>query len=255
MSFKDWLLSNYPPNSTIEGQWGALHIIVLVACILSIIAISILFSKKRIHDDKYRRIVIIVLASLILFFEITRRIINLIKTDTHTLHSLLVTLLPRPWCAISCWMVMIAVLVNKKFFYNFASITSILCGLIFFAYPGAGFNHKVILFENVYSIATHALFFTTAILFITLDFTDCKFKGRWKELICLGGVYIYGAIETWILKIEKDPLYYLPNNEIMDIFGMKYLPFLIGYILFIAVFWLSFYLVQNRKSLFKRCKK
>ncbi len=255
MSFKDWLFSNYPPNSGIEGQWGALHIIVLITCILLIVAISILLSKKRVQDDKYRRLVILVLASLILFFEISRRIINLIKTDTHTLNSLLTTLLPRPWCAISCWMVIIAVFVNKKFFYNFASITSILCGLIFFAYPGAGFNHKYILFENLYSIATHSLFFITAILFITLKFTDFKFKGMWKELICLGGVYVYGAIETWILRIEGDPLYYLPNNEIMEIFGMEYLPFLIGYILFIAVFCLSFYLIQNRKTLFKRCYK
>ena len=105
MTFKDWLLSNYPENSKIEGQWGPLHIIVLVACILSIVAISILFSKKRVKDDKYRRIVILVLASLILFFEITRRIINIYKTDTFTLNSLLKTLLPRHWCAISCWTV------------------------------------------------------------------------------------------------------------------------------------------------------
>ena len=76
-------------------------------------------------------------------------------------------LLPRPGCAISVWLVMLAPIINKKGFYNFASIISILCAVIFFAYPGAGFLHKYILFEDLYSIITHSLFFIGSFLIVT----------------------------------------------------------------------------------------
>jgi uncharacterized membrane protein YwaF len=245
MSFKEWIFSSYD-NPSIKGQWGLLHISVMILIALLVVGITLLLRGK---DQQKKRVVLFVFAGLILFFELTRRIIFFVKSDNFSAHEVMRALLPRPWCAISCWMVMIATIVNKKFFYNFTSITSILCALIFFAYPGVGFNNKYILFENLYSIATHSLFLTTAILFITLKFTDFKFNTMWKELICLGGVYGYGAIETWVLKIEEDPLYYLPGNDIIEIFGMKYGLFIVLYFLFIAIFWLSFYLIQNRKSL------
>ena len=213
MSFLEWLYSSYP-NPHIEGQWGWLHITVLVLCALFIILTSILLKNK---NEKTKRIILIVLASIILFFGITRRVVNFIKTTDYSTNNVFRILLPRPGCAISCFLVILATIINKKFFYNFASITGILCGIIFFAYPGVGFNGTFVLFEDLYSIVTHALFFVMSICFITYKFTDFKYRNFWKELICFAVLIIYTFLEIYVLKTESDPFYFMPNNDVQEI--------------------------------------
>ena len=254
MSFKEWLYSTYP-NPSVEGQWGLLHIGVMLFIALFVTGVSLYFKFSKKDNLKAKRILLFVIAGIILFFELSRRAIFFFKNETYETIKVLKTLFPRPWCAISCWVCMIATVVNKKFFYNFASITSLLCALVFFAYPSVGFTNEYILFENLYSIVSHSCFLILALLFITLKFTDFKFKTMWKELICLGCVYVYGIFETFILKIEHDPLYCRDNNEIMGIFGMSYGLYIFMYVAFITVFWLSYYLIQNRKTLFKKEKQ
>ena len=128
--------------------------------------------------------------------------------------------MPRPGCAISCWLVSIALIVKKKFFYNFASIIGILCSVIFFAYPGAGFTNELILFENLYSIVTHTFFFIISICFITYKFTDFQYKTIWKELICIAVMIAYTFLEISVLKTDPDPFYFMRDNEVMDVVGI-----------------------------------
>ena len=248
MSFKEWIFSSYP-NPSINGQWGLLHILVLVFCIVSIIALSLIFRRK---SERAKRIVIFVLVGLILLFEITRRVVNLVKADSYTLNSVLYLLLPRPWCAIACWTLIIGVFINRKFFYNFASMTALLCALIFFAYPSVGFNNEYILFENLYSIATHSLLLVTSIVLITLNFTKFEYKTIWKEVICYVVVLIYVFLEIYVLNIESDPMYFLSGNEVMEILGVKYGLYLVLYIIFNFVYFNLFYLIGDRKNIFKK---
>lgn len=248
MTFQEWIFSSYP-NPSKDGQWGLLHILVLLFCIAIIITITLLLRKK---SEKARRIVLWVLAALILTFEITRRVVNFIKADYFDFNSVMYLLLPRPWCAISCWALMISVLVNKKFFYNFASITSLLCALVFFAYPGVGFNNEYILFENLYSIATHSLVLVTSILLITLRFTKFEYKTCWKEAICYAVILAYTFLEIYALQIEADPMYFMPGNDVMEIFGVGYGAYLAIYIIFTLVYFNIFYLIDDRKFVFKK---
>ena len=249
MKFIDWLYSTYP-NPKIEGEWGTLHIITLVAIIAMIVASSLLLKNK---SDKTKRIVLWVMCGIIIFFEVARRVINLCKTTDYSVLNIFKILLPRPGCAISDWLVVIALIVNKKFFYNFASIVSILCGTIFFAYPGAGFNNEIILFENLYSIVAHAMFYIVAICFITYKFTDFKYKNCWKELICFAVLIVYTFLEIYF-KIESDPFYFVANNDIQDIVGMAYSLYLPMYLIFICVYVNLYYLIGDRKNIFKRRK-
>lgn len=253
MTFKDWILSSYP-NPSIQNQWGLMHILTLVACIGIIVALALIFRKK---DEKTRKIVLYILVGLILLFELSRRVINLYKTTDYTFHNILHILLPRPWCAISCWVLMISALVNKKFFYNFASFSALICAIIFFAYPGVGFNNKYMLFENIYSICTHCLLLITSISLITLKFTEFKYKTIWKTLVCYGVALAYAFLEMFVLKIESDPMYFMPGNEVQEILGFGYPLFLVGYILFMAIYINAFYIIEDRKtvkSLFKKEK-
>ncbi len=254
MSFHDWLFgAGVIDNPWEPHQWGFLHILTMVISILFIFAFSFITKNSK-NKQKTAKIIIITLVSLILFFELTSRIVYCIKKYSlnQTMMeglSFLWILLPKPWCAISCWVLIASVLVNKKFFYNYASLSALLCSFIFFCYPGVGFNNKYILFDNLYSIVTHALLLTTSISLITLKFTDFSYKNFWKFALCFVITFIYGIIEIYVLKLSNDPMYFMPNGDIQaGILHIGYGLYLALYILLILIYTNAFYLIQDRKN-------
>ena len=249
MKFIEWIYSTYP-NPYKDGHYGLLHILSLVLIAVFVIASTIILRNR---SNKTKRGVLFVLALILIDFELARRVINLCKTSNLDLNLVLKILLPRPGCAISCWLVVIAVLVNKKQVYNLASLVSVLCGAIFFVYPGAGYNNEYILFENLYSIVTHVVFFTTAICFITYGFVDFKYKNIWKDLIGLAIVVVYAFLEIYLLKIEPDPFYFMPNNDVQEIIGMGYNLYLPFYLAFVVVYVNLYYFIESIKA--KKSKK
>ena len=246
MTFLEWLTSSYP-NPSIHGQWGLLHILTLATCIIIIVAFTFLFRSKSV---KTKKIVLWCFVAILILFEVTRRVINFSKTTDFSFQNVLYILLPRPWCAISVFLLFVSMCANKRFMYNFVSITGLVCAIAFFAYPGVGFNNQYILFENLYSIATHCLILICTILMITLRFTKFEFKTMYKELVVLACVLVYALFEIYVLKIEKDPMYFMPGNDIIKILGLPYPVFLILYILVFALYFVSFYVVSevNRKK-------
>ena len=243
MTFREWILSDYTKNPIVDNRWGELHITVLVLSIAIAVTISLCKNKSY----KIRRTITLVLAGAILFFELARRVINLYKGC-----DLWWTILPRPWCAVSCWLVIAAVLVNRKFFYNLASMSSIICAIIFFAYPSAGFNNQYMQFENVYSIATHSLLLISSVSFITLGFTDFKYKRNEpsssciKEVLGLTAIFAYAFLQIFLLKLESNPnpFYFMPNGEVQAFLGVTYPVYLLIYISFLLLYFNLFYLVQ-----------
>lgn len=247
MTFKEWAYSSYP-NPSIDGQWGFLHITTLIASIVIIVTLSILFRNK---NEKQRKIVLYTIIGIILFFELARRCINFCKTSEFTLEHILYITLPRPWCAISTWSFILLLFVKKQWLYNFTSISSLLCAIIFFAYPSVGYNNRFILFENLYSITAHMLLLIGSIILITLRFTNFDYKHIWKELIYFVFIYLYAIIEIFVLKIESDPLMFMPNNDVQAVLSMPYSEYLIVYAIFIAVFINMFYLIQNKNKVLR----
>lgn len=257
MTFKTWILSDYTNNPQVNGAWGKQHITVLLICIALCLAIALLRKAK----PKVKRGMSIALASLILFFEITRRAINLYKmqgmefsTSIDLFDHLAYILIPRPWCAISCWLTMASVIVNKKSLYNVASMCSLLCAIIFFSYPEAGFTNEIYLFENVYSITTHALLLVSSVTAMTLGFCDFRYrrgksleKSAMVELIMILSVYLYALIEI-ILDIEADPLYFMPGSGVAKVLGVQYEIFLPAYIIFVILYFNLFYLFTLPKA-------
>ena len=144
---------------------------------------------------------------------------------------------------------------NKKWFYNISSMIAILCAVIFFAYPGAGFLNKYILFENLYSIVSHSLFLVGSFLIVTLNMSKFDYRKIFKELITLGVIVIYAILEMFILTknstgapLEADPFYTLPGNEVQEIIGLSnHAVYLILYFLFIGVYFAAFYFFSRKK--------
>ena len=241
MTLHDWIYSVYPADAVINGRWGPLHISVILLCAAFIAAICFLRRK----DERTHTRVIQVLALCILALELARRGINLSRGASDPL-ALARILLPRPWCAISCWLVIAAAFAKKKTLYSFAAMNALLNALVFFAYPNVGFNHRVILFENFYSIATHALLLVSSVSMIALGLTDYRMEKKQvlKMLAMLAGVYAYAGAEI-LLEIEPDPLMFLPGSEVQDFLGVGYAPFLLIYTAFLCVYFSSFFLVQK----------
>lgn len=240
MNFKDWLFTNYPGATKVQ-PWGIMHILTLVGCVALIVVLALIFRKK---DEKTRKIVLWILVGLILFFEIARRCVNLAKTSDYSLTSILSILLPRPWCAISCWALIISAVVNKKSFYNFASISALLCAIIFFAYPGVGFKSPYLYFDDLYSIVTHCLLLITSITLITLKFTDFKYKEFWKVAVLYGIILAYTFLEIYVLKIEHDPMYFMPGNDVQEIVGLNNQMYILVYAIFTIIYFNLFPAIQ-----------
>lgn len=248
MTFYDWIYSNYPPDSIIDGRYKLPHILTILFLVAAAVVLSFVFCHK---SEKQRYVLIFIISMLILFFEITRRIINLTRYDSYSLNEVIHILLPRPWCAISCWFMIFAPIVKKRFIYNFTACNGIVCALVFFAYPSVGFNHSVILFENLYSIATHTLLLLGSILYITLRFTKFEYYGGslrksaiW-ELGTLIIVFVYAFVEIYLLKIELDPLYFLRDNDVQKFLGCSYPVYLLIYSSFLILYFNLFYLIDG----------
>lgn len=251
---KDWIFSNYSAfGERIVQPWGLAHIVTLLFAIDSIVSIAVFFGNK---DEKFKRNILKCIAYIILAFGIARRIIRLISMTNFSLNSFLNIMLPRPWCAISCCVFIVAVFVDKKFMYNTSAMFGFICTLIFFAYPGVGFNKDFWVFEDLYSVGTHFLLLVGSLSMITLKFTDFRYSNIWKESIFYVLTLIYSAFLI-IFKIEGDPLYYMPNNDIMKILNINYGTYLVIYILFMLIYFNIFYMINDRdnvKNFFKNLK-
>jgi len=252
MTFHDWLFSNYP-NPDVNGVWGWRHIVTFIVCIAVIIALTFIFKDK---SKKSKEILLACLTSIILVFGIIRRVVRLIEAGGNlTFHQFLGIMLPRPWCAIACWMIVIAMLFRKQFLYNIASMYALVGAGAFFALPGVGFNNEYMLFENIYSIVTHCCSLVIPILMITLNFTKFEYRSIWKEGIVLASIFIYAIFEMLVLQISSDPMYFANGNDIQEVLGLPFYIYLPFYILALAVYFNVFYIIGDRKNVFARGKK
>ena len=263
MTLQQWFENAWFDNPSVDNRWKAAHIGVLLFCIAFCVCTYFLRNKSK----KLRVWIIGVIAIALYHFELIRRILRLGRlavplTELLTNNDFWYHLLPRPWCAISVWLIMISVLVNKKFFYNIASMNAIICVIIFFAYPSAGFNNQYYTFDNLYSIITHALLFMGGVSMITMGLTEFKYtRTRWynsalRELFAIVCVFIYAAIEVFGLRIAEDPLYGVPSgfvapgateayeNEVQEILGVSGPVYVILYFVFLAFYFNLFYVIQ-----------
>ena len=226
MTFYEWFFGTVD-NPYKAGQWRPLHIFTMLACVM--LSIGFYQLVKRVQKKALaRQTIIMSLVSLIVVFEIAMRIVYFVRLyhlktpDMAGLNTFWI-IMPKPWCDVACWSLIASVFVNKKFFYNYAAISSLICTSIFFAYPGVGFNNEIMLFSNIYSIVTHALLVVTAVTLITFGYTDFRFKDIWKIALCFAATVVYALLEIYVFKLVTDPMYFMPGGDIQaNILNISY---------------------------------
>lgn len=254
MTFKEWLFETGEfVNPPISGQWGLLHILTLVLCALAVTGAFFLV-KHSSNKEKTARAIVLTLACLLLFFEIAQRFVYFFRRfyfnveDMRGLTALWI-LLPKPWCAVGCWTAVAAVFVNRKFFYAFASIQGLICTLIYFVYPGTGYNNQYIMFSNLYSITTHALLLTLSLMFIVLKLAAFEYKDFLKTAVCFAFVYAYAFLEIYVLETFADPMYFMPGGDIQaNILNIPWGIYIVLYVVLLIVFINAFYLIADRNT-------
>ena len=252
MTFSQWMFGGID-NPFKAGQWGPLHIGVMVTCVALILGFSFLVKYAR-NPETAKKAIAFSLTGAIFFFEVTIRFVQCVKLYHLHLPEMagitpLWILLPKPWCAISCWALIASVFVKKTFFYNYASLSALLCAVIFFTYPGVGFNNEYLLFENWYSILTHALLLTTSITLMVLKYTDFKYREFWKMAVCFVLTFGYAFLEIFVLKIHTDPMYFMPDGDIQaDILRMPYGLYVFLYVVLILVYVNTAHMIGDRET-------
>lgn len=252
MSFAQWLFGGID-NPFKAGQWGVLHIATMLTCVALILGFHYIVKYAR-DPERTKKRIVFSLVSAIAFFEIMIRFVQCVKLyylqlPEMTGITMLWIILPKPWCAVSCWALMASVFVKKKFFYNYASLSALLCSVIFFIYPGVGFNNEHLLFENWYSILTHALLLTTSITLMVLHYADFTYKTLWKTAVCFLLTFAYAFLEIFVLRIQVDPMYFMPDGDIQaDILRMPYGLYLFLYIALLLIYLNTAYMIGDREN-------
>ena len=252
MTFSQWLFGGID-NPFEANQWGPLHIATLVVCAALIFGFYHIV-KHATNKEQARKRIFYSLVGTIVFFEMMMRFVQCVKL--YYLHlpemaglDLVWIILPKPWCAIACWALIASVFIKKTYFYNFASLSALLCSFIFFIYPGVGYNNVYLLFENWYSILTHALLLTTSITMMTLKYTDFQYKDFWKTVLCFILTFAYGFLEIFVLRIQTDPMYFMPNGDIQaGILRLDYGVYLFFYVLLLLIYINTPYILANKKQ-------
>ena len=252
MTFSQWLFGGID-NPFEANQWGPLHIATLVVCAALAVGFYFLVKYAR-NKERAKNIILCSLAGAIAFFEVMIRFVYCVKL--YELHlpemngiTALWIALPKPWCAISCWALIACIFVKKQFFRNYACLSALFCAVVFFVYPGVGYNNVYLLFENWYSILTHALLLTTAITMMALKLADFQYRDFWKTGVCFALTFLYGLLEIFVLKLEDDPMYFMPGGDIQaDILLLPYGVYLFCYIAVFLLFINAPYLIQRRAA-------
>lgn len=237
MSFHDWWTNeNNPSLAKSEYLFGARHIIMIAIAVLAVVVLSIVFRKK---SQKAKNILLTVLVSVLLFFEIASRIVNLIIETDYSWQNILKILLPMHICSVAVVFLIIAWFTKSKFLLNFVTIVGLLSTFGFLAYPAVGINKTYISFTCLYSITSHVTGFVVACLFINLGYAKFKFKDIWKTYLCFAVMFVWGALLDFVILPGSDYMYLV--NDPLEL-GLSF-PYHIIYGAILVVYILSFYLI------------
>ena len=238
MSFKDWWTNeNNPSLPKNEYMFGTRHIIMICIAVLSVIILSIIFHNK---SQKTKNIVMGILVSVLLFFEIVSRIVNLIIAKD----SVFVILTPMHICSVAVWVVIISYFFKIKTLINFATIVALLSTIAFLISPAVGINRTFISFTCLYSITSHVTGFVVSILFMTLGYANFKFKDIWKTYLCFAIMFLWGVLIDFVILPGEDYMYL--RNDPLEL-NLNF-PYQILYMTIIAVYILLFYLITFIKN-------
>ncbi len=238
MNIKDFFTNeNNPKLAKSEYLYGTRHLIVLAIVVLLCIALTWLFLKK---SQKAKQILFYAFGGILLFFEVSSRIVDLSIASDLSFLNILEILLPAHICSVMVWVFIIAIFSRKKVLLEFSVIGGILATIAFLLYPAVGLNRVYMSFTCLYSTISHMLGFVCCILLMTLGQVKFKIKECWKIYLCFAIMFAYGAVLNFLVFPGSDYMYMI--NDPLEL-GLDF-PYQILYAGIIAVYIIAYYLIS-----------
>ncbi|MBE7082599.1 MAG: hypothetical protein E7378_02860 [Clostridiales bacterium] len=206
-------------NPKLESYlYGTRHIIMLVCVAVAAVLLSVIFRKK---SEKAKKVLFKVLVGILLFFEISSRIVNFAILENWTLAEVAKILLPMHICSVMVWMLIISSFVKNKTFNNFVVTGGILATIAFLLYPAVGINKMYMSFTCLYSTISHCVGFITAILMIVLGRTNFNFKKIGYCYLSFVLMFVWGGVINWVIFPGSDYMY-MRNDPLELNLGFPY---------------------------------
>ena len=246
MSFHDfWTNENNPSLPKEEYLYNTRHILVLVAAAVGCIALSLLFFRR---SERAKRILMIILVSILLFFEIASRVVNMIITTDYSWQNIMKIIVPMHMCSVMVWVLIVSVFTKKQFLYNFAAVGGFLATIAFLLYPAVGLNRVYMSFTCLYSTISHTIGFVCAVLLMSLGFAKFEWRKIWQMFLCFGIMFGWGALLDFVIFPGEDYMYL--RNDPLELglsvpYQLVYAGILVGYIL---LFYVGYWIVQKIKN-------
>lgn len=238
MTFSDfWTGANNPALPKSEYLYNTRHIIVLALVVLACIVLTLIFYRK---SDKAKKILFYVLGSILLFFEILSRVVNLAITDDYSLVNIFKILAPMHICSVMVWVFIVAIFTRNKTLINFSVIGGLLATTAFLAYPAVGLNRVYMSFTCLYSTISHAVGFVTAICLMTLGIAKFNFRDIWKVYLCFAIMFLWGVLLDFVILPGSDYMYLVNDPLELDI----NFPYQILYGAILIVYVLAYYFIS-----------
>ncbi len=247
MSFSDWWTnSNNPKLSKSEYMWSFKHILMIAIAISITVLLSIIFYKK---SEKAKNILLKVLASILLFFEILSRIVNLIILDVYSFQNIFKIIMPLHICSVAVWVLIIGIFTKKQILLNFTSIVAILATVAFLLQPAVGINRVYLSFTCLYSVTSHILGFVVSVLLITLKFAKFEFKKIYQIFLCFTVMFLWGVIVDFVILPGNTENYmYLMSDPLeLNLSFPYHLLYIVILSAYISIYYLVYYLVNKKK--------
>ena len=186
--------------------------------------------------------------SILLFFEITSRVVNLIIATDYSWQNITQIILPMHMCSVMVWVLIIAVFTKKQVLYDFAAIGGLLATVAFLLYPAVGLNRVYMSFTCLYSTISHSIGFIVAILLMSLGFAKFEWKRIWQPFLCFAIMFGWGALLDFVIFPGADYMYL--RNDPLEL-GLS-IPYHIVYtgilIVYILLFYIVYWVIQKIKN-------
>lgn len=229
MNLYDFFFNKSP--SIDDYMYHTPHIITLVVvAVLGVLLV--VFAKKM--TEKQRRVLLWICFGILLAFEILHRVYRIV--NNHAWYQFI----PMHFSSLTVWIIMIAIIVKNKHFYNFSVICGLLASLAFLLHPATGFNAEVFRFDNYYSIMTHCVDFLFSVFVLACGYTQYKWKNFGVTGLCFSVIVVYSLLLNLVFFPGANYMYYIEN-----ITTLPYIVFLLGYISIVLIYLLSFYIINS----------
>lgn len=243
MSLKEWLFSEgIEKLSREEYLYNTKHIIGIVLAISFVFLFGLLFKNNK----KGQNIVLTSIACILLFFEITSRIIDFIELNEYTFAKLYDCFMPCHFCSVMVVLLIITHFFKIKKLYSIISIGGILATSTFLLYPSVGFNTNIIGFSQLYSIASHILGFIYAILLLIYGKAILDLKNLKRILIFFVLIICYALLLEFVINPGSNYYYFFEDEIGLDVPLILYQLLIIGIlVIYVSLVFLINYIIKK----------